>query len=371
MAQSDPTKATKSDFAHAFEAIFQMWCAAQPSSYAGRHEAGFATACGTNVLNVRRWRKGSFQPQRDMWTTAVNGLLKAGIGKAVLEQATKLRDAWPTGEAAEPEQDVQALLLTARPQPVRAPVKMGTTPAGPPASDYSPNDSQTSTEARSRPQVRTVATENDEVSLAQLSVEIRSKFQMPAGVSEIIPIMEAVIDIGTINYDGGILYFKAITINIKNGEITSARKNGVDISFEEFRGSGPLGELRGSIASLDQIVIGTKRGTMHAPRWVIDKIADKVSNDGVRIYAIELGKMAVRYISYPPPEQVSCQFEAMVDIADIVLDFGPEPECSPAQEAKRNAFDRVLVNKKLGADGGRAIVARSTIHIEPVDEFPK
>jgi hypothetical protein len=220
-----------------------------------------------------------------------------------------------------------------------------------------------------RPRVRQIPTLKDELSVATLSVEIPSPKQFTASGESVASPLLAVIDLSPIDdEDGnGYIYFTAATVRVKAGDLAEATRSNVEIFFDDFSAGAGSGVLSCCSDEGTTVIIGEKRGVRDDPRWEINKIGNIVSKEGILLKGIELGSMSVRYLSDPPPAQVYCEFQAVVALADMVLIFEPEQNCLPNEAAKREAFDRVLANKKLKGNGRQAVVSTSILQIEPDD----
>ncbi len=225
----------------------------------------------------------------------------------------------------------------------------------------------TSDRAR-RPQVRFVPTKQDE-RLVALSVEVASNNQFVSEPGAISPIMLAAVELNAVSIEeAGAMYFTAVTVRVGSGSLAHAAEADVEVLFtghtQEFRERDVYGEIDWSG---EEIIVGERGGLRNNPSWKINRVPQRIAKSGTYISNIQLGPMSVRYLSDVPPPILSLSFEAIVDLKDAVVDFGPESEIAPDAAAKMRAFDLVLLNKKLSGNGQQALAATSKIAIEPFD----
>ncbi|MGC9448376.1 hypothetical protein [Cereibacter johrii] len=215
-----------------------------------------------------------------------------------------------------------------------------------------------------RPKIRIAPRYQDDASTATLSLEPSGQENFNGITGELSQPLIAEVLLMPVRDNDGMICFEAITIQVTPNEIARADKAGVQVSFGRFGAAISDQQLFGCYEDKINEKVGQTAGVRTRPIWRLDKIP-KVPEKGLRVYNIELGQISIKYSSEDADPQVECEFQALVDLNDLVWVSDSDGNFPPTQKEKGEAFDRVLANKQLKGDGRLALVSSSVVVIEP------
>jgi hypothetical protein len=200
--------------------------------------------------------------------------------------------------------------------------------------------------AKKEPEIRIIPFFQDESNVATLSLEKTGQKDFNSITGELSQLLLAEVFLMPLRYDDGMICFKALTIEVPPDDIVTASKAGVEVDFTKFGAALSDQPLIGCFEDKIEQKIGQTGGVKTQPKWRLDNLP-RVPEKGLRAYNIDLGAIFLKFFSKTIDSSFGFEFQAVVDLDDLVWISDSEGNFPVDQQEKGEAFDRVLVNKHL------------------------